>query len=136
MGSVGAAGRAAAAPDGRPKILVSDDDAGVRRLLSSLLAADFQVTVAADGDTAIGLIESGIVFDAGLSDYSMPGSNGLEVLQRARARIPCARLYLMSGALPELARLEAAATGATVLGKPFDGGELRKLLVERAAGAG
>ncbi len=132
---MGNAGGAAAAPDGRRTILIADDDAGVRQLLCSLLTADFLVTTAADGDAAIGLIESGGSFDAVLSDYSMPGSNGIEVLQRARQRLPSARLYLMSGALPEIARQQATETGATVVAKPFDGAEIKKLLAESNTGS-
>ncbi|MDX5405861.1 MAG: response regulator transcription factor [Chromatiaceae bacterium] len=64
------------------KILLAEDQAMVRTALASLLRleADFQVTEAADGSTALKLLQQQ-PFDLLLSDIEMPGNSGIELAQ-------------------------------------------------------
>lgn len=64
------------------KILLAEDQAMVRTALASLLRleADFQVTEAADGSTALKLLQQQ-PFDLLLSDIEMPGLSGIELAQ-------------------------------------------------------
>jgi DNA-binding response OmpR family regulator len=71
-------------------ILVVDDEAPMRKLLSSnLKAAGYTVHTAADGSEALKLIDER-VFDLLLVDVSMPGPSGFQVLEAVRrdAEIP------------------------------------------------
>jgi DNA-binding NtrC family response regulator len=65
-------------------VLVADDDADQRVLLQGILSeadwADHQVTSVPDGRSALGALREQ-VFDVVLLDLSMPGLNGLEVLE-------------------------------------------------------
>lgn len=86
----------------RPRILVVDDSAGVRQLLSATLnGAGFEVEVAGSAREAVLAIAEG-GFDAMVVDYSMPRSNGVELVRAMRAadvRIP---IVMVSGvATPE-----------------------------------
>jgi DNA-binding response OmpR family regulator len=77
-------------------ILVVDDEAPVRKLLSgNLKASGYQVRTAADGTEALKLIEEH-PFDLLLLDVSLPGPNGLQVLEAVRrdAEIP---VLMLSG---------------------------------------
>ena len=88
--------------DDRPRILVVDDSAGVRQLLSATLnGAGFEVEVASGAREAM-LAMTRDNFSAMVVDYSMPRSNGVELVRAMRAadvRIP---IVMVSGvATPE-----------------------------------
>ena len=68
------------------KILVVDDEPGVRGFLRDLLAEEgYEVVLASDGEEALGLaeLENPEVI---LLDINMPGIDGLEVCKRLKAR--------------------------------------------------
>jgi DNA-binding response OmpR family regulator len=68
----------------RSKILVVDDDACIRRLLSTMLAQQFEVIVAMD---AVGAVSSARRErpDLVILDFGLPAGNGAVVLERLRA---------------------------------------------------
>lgn len=78
------------------KILVADDDRATRQMLKSVLEdADFEVTLAADGDAALKKFQTG-KFDLLLTDVWMPGMTGLELLARMRENPDCCRTIVMT----------------------------------------
>src|SRR5207244_5082169 len=80
-----AAPRAAAAVSGaRPRVLVVDDEATIRDLLSKTLAlAEYDVDMAPDGRTALDKLRI-IPYDLLITDLKMPGVDGLTVIREAR----------------------------------------------------
>ena len=69
----------------QPEILVADDDAMSRRVLSqSLTAAGYKCRVCKDGIEALELIQKKPPTLL-LLDFDMPGANGAEVLRRLRS---------------------------------------------------
>ena len=65
-----------------PKILVVDDEEGVRRVLVEFLAKmGFEIIQASTGEEAIGLLRSGVKMDLMVIDMKMPKIGGLEVLK-------------------------------------------------------
>jgi DNA-binding NtrC family response regulator len=79
-----------------PRILIVDDEQGIRRLLKTVFTrAGYEVEVAADGSEAIALCKSQ-AFDALLSDVRMPGMNGHELARWVAIRHPNTRTVLMS----------------------------------------
>jgi len=105
-------------------ILVVDDEAPMRKLLSSnLKASGYAVHTAADGTEAMKLIEEQ-TFDLLLLDINMPGPNGIQVLQAVRRGMEVPVLIL-SGRGRERDKVEALDLGADdYLTKPFGIGEL------------
>jgi DNA-binding response OmpR family regulator/anti-sigma regulatory factor (Ser/Thr protein kinase) len=78
------------------RILVVDDDRATRQLLrSGLTRAGFTVAVAQDGVAALKLLRSRR-FDLLLLDVWMPRMNGLELLERLRARKTRPRVIVMT----------------------------------------
>jgi len=67
-------------PDDKPQILVVDDDRLLVTMLSDMLAADFHVLTAHDGDEALAILAKEAVA-AVLSDQNMPKVSGVAVLQ-------------------------------------------------------
>lgn len=89
----------ASAIDGR-RILVVDDDAGLRNLMAALLRqAGHLVSCAEDGEEAWEALCSER-FDAMITDHEMPRLTGLELLRRVRAAPHKMPVILISGRMP------------------------------------
>jgi CheY-like chemotaxis protein len=83
----------------RPRVLVVDDEPLVARGLARLLAQVADVTHALDAAEALKLLESR-PFDTVLSDFAMPGRDGLSLLEEVQRRWPSVKRVLHSGAMP------------------------------------
>src|SRR6188474_1065398 len=85
--SGGGAAAAAAAPatrQGRARVLVVDDEASIRDLLSKTLAlAEYDVDTAADASTALGRVRAA-EYDLLIADLRMPGMDGLTLIRQVK----------------------------------------------------
>src|SRR5947209_4880956 len=117
------------------KILIAEDDVVIRRLLQSFLEAwGHQIVGARDGVEAWELFQSG-EFRMVLSDWVMPGMDGLELVRRIRSWSDAARAagesayvytILLTGKTGTENLVQAMDAGADdFVCKPFDQGELR-----------
>ena len=108
-------------PSATRRVLVVDDESGVRDVLGRILErAGYQAVLASDGQEALALLEQGEPFDFLLSDLAMPGMSGRELLEWAATAFPRVRRVLMSGfAEDEQVRASLTSTGARYLPKPF-----------------
>src|SRR5688500_19294188 len=79
------------------EILIADDDAGIRDMLSRAFARDFRVHAAKDGAEALKFLDAAKP-SAVVVDEMMPGATGTQVLERARARFPDVPRVLMTAA--------------------------------------
>jgi DNA-binding NtrC family response regulator len=77
----------------RACLLLVDDQESVRETTAALLGDDFDVVCAPDGARALDLLGQRS-FEIVCADYSMPGMNGAELLQRAQAVRPCAAILV------------------------------------------
>jgi len=67
-------------------ILIADDEARIRRLVSDFLKRDgHTILEAADGNAALKILESPQKLDLAILDVMMPGLDGFEVLRTLRA---------------------------------------------------
>jgi putative two-component system response regulator len=118
--------RAILPPDDRARVLVVDDEDTNRRLLTRLLAAEYHVVTAPDGEEALALLER-IDVDLVLLDVRLPGLDGFEVCARLK-RTPKTRLVpivLVTGLGAREHRIRGIHVGADdFLTKPFDPEEL------------
>jgi two-component system nitrogen regulation response regulator NtrX len=81
-----------------PRILIVDDEEGIRRSLDGILSDEgFETDSAADGEQAVGVIERGGPPDLVLLDIAMPGRDGVEILEELRGRWPELPVVMMSG---------------------------------------
>ncbi len=105
-------------------ILLVDDDEAVRTVVGEQLRElGFNVVAACDGASAITAADEGIEFDLLLSDFAMPGINGVQTIKRIRSVRPEIRSALMTGyADDSLASFDREAF--TVFRKPIDFNEL------------
>ena len=85
--------------DGSGRVLVVDDEEGMRAYLTrTLRAAGYAVEAAADGRAALDILAAGGV-DLVLSDWKMPGMDGLELYRAIQRSHPtlARRFILVSG---------------------------------------
>jgi len=94
------------------RILVVDDDAGIRDALRMILEYEgYEVLAAPDGKTALADIEAQAP-DAVLLDIKMPGMDGFEVLDRIVARETPIPVLMISGHGDIATAVEATRRGA------------------------
>src|SRR3954454_5864660 len=104
----------------KPRVLVVDDEPGVRKALQrGLRAEDMDVVTAADGPTGLQLASTGS-FDVILLDIMLPGLSGYRVLERLRAAgvdTPVLLVSAKDGEVDQADGLDLGADGYLV--KPF-----------------
>ncbi|HEX6464816.1 MAG TPA: response regulator [Vicinamibacterales bacterium] len=105
---------------GRPRVLVVDDEATIRDLLSKTLAlAEYDVDMAADGRTALERLRI-IPYDLLITDLKMPGVDGLTVIREARRLKTDLPVIIITGFSNEASAIEAVNLGVSgYLTKPF-----------------
>jgi two-component system NtrC family response regulator len=122
--------------DQRLKVLVVDDDERSRELFCEILtSAGYVVRAASDGLNAISHMEASR-FDVVLTDFSMPGMDGLDLLVEIGNRWPESRVVVPSNMLSRrvsrLARLEGAYAS---LSKPRKAAQLLKTIAAASSAA-
>jgi EAL domain-containing protein (putative c-di-GMP-specific phosphodiesterase class I) len=116
-----------------PRVLVVDDEPPILRIVDRVLATRGCVTVCCqDGLDAARRLDSSD-FDVVISDISMPGMSGIELLRKVREHDLDVPVILMTGAPAIGTAVKAVEFGAfRYLTKPFDLDELGQV-VSRAA---
>jgi DNA-binding NtrC family response regulator len=77
-------------------VLVVDDDDVIRETLLELLEGNYQCQEASTAEEALRKLQAQS-FDVVLTDISMPGLSGSELLQRTRELYPDTPVIIMSG---------------------------------------
>lgn len=107
-----------------PRILLVDDDTGIRKLVRRVLVrAGYEVTESTDGLNGLRHMRSGH-FDLVITDLVMPDMDGLELIRETRALHPDVPILAMSGGgkvpAPVYLRLAEVLGAGKVLPKPFE----------------
>jgi DNA-binding NtrC family response regulator len=102
------------------RVLVVDDDEGMRSLLSVELAdAGYSVLTASDGPEAVEILNAGRV-DLLVTDYTMRQMNGLNLLWLSKLNFPEVPAVMMTGhADPVLTEAAHSCGALRVFRKPF-----------------
>jgi two-component system response regulator (stage 0 sporulation protein F) len=112
------------------KILVSDDDPIIRKLLFEVLTSDgHQVTVTQNGLEALKEAQKQS-FHLVFMDVHMPIMNGLEALISIRDLHPEMAVAMMDSYPDQLVRQAEKKGALTCIHKPFDLNEIRKVIQE------
>jgi two-component system response regulator FlrC len=115
------------------RILVVDDEAGLREFMADALALDdHQVVAAADGREALRLCNERS-FEVVVTDLKMPHVDGLTVLRTLRAEQPEVEVVVVTAHGTVDTAVEAMKLGAfEYLQKPMSGPDELRLVVARA----
>lgn len=116
------------------RVLVVDDDLGIRQSLAELLSAEgCAVTTAGDGAEALEALEGG-AFDLVLSDVVMPRMDGYELFTTVRQRYPSLPILMMTAFHYDrdhvIKRSRMEGLEGVIFKKPVDPVRLRQVLVE------
>jgi two-component system NtrC family response regulator/two-component system response regulator HydG len=105
---------------GRTRILIADDEEGIRESLNLILSEEYDLAFARDGQETLATLGQGAV-DLVLLDIKMPKLDGLEVLRRLREQGSTTPVLMLTAYQSvELAK-EAVKLGALdYLPKPFE----------------
>lgn len=116
----------------RKSILIIDDEAGMRDLVSRLFAdSGYDTATAPDGPAGLRAAREG-EFDLLILDMSLPKMNGLEVLQGIKEEKPDMPVIMVTAYGSTQTAVEALRLGAyDYIAKPFDLDELQ-VIAERA----
>jgi len=114
------------------RLLVVDDEPGMRRMISRALGAEgYRVEVAADGAEALAILEGGKI-DLVISDIVMKPMDGLQLLEEIRKRDWVMPVIMITAYGTVESAVEAMKRGAVdYLAKPFAADEL-SVVVARA----
>jgi adenylate cyclase len=109
-------------------LIIADDEEGVRRSLSKVLERDgYLIFPAANGEEAIRIVQStGENIETVISDFKMPGINGLETLKEIGRLNPEITRIMLTGYATMESAIESLNAGIDgFLTKPFENIELR-----------
>ena len=109
-----------------PKVLVVEDEPGVREALSVLFKRNgFEVEGSESGDAAIGWLNEHGPVDLVITDLRLPGADGIAVLKAARSQDPLAKVIVVTAQGDEEFAMKACNEGAfRYLKKPYKNQEL------------
>jgi PAS domain S-box-containing protein len=128
-----AAATPAPMPRGHEKVLVVEDDPAVRRVVVTQLAElGYHVLEAEDGQKALTMITNGVAIDLLFTDVVMPGGlSGRQLAAAAKTHLPALKVLYTSGytenSIVHQGRLDA---GVYLLSKPYQKPDLAQKLRE------
>ena len=118
-----------ASPKHAPRVLIVDDEEGMRNYLSVVLRkAGFATAEAADGQAGYDMLTRQ-PFDVVLEDLKMPRLDGIGLLRHIREDFPDVAVVVMTAFSTWESAVEAMRLGAfNYIRKPFDNDEIRSIV--------
>ena len=104
----------------KPKVLIVDDEIGVRESLKLILGEKYDLTEACDGAECLKRLKENPQIDLVLIDIKMPKANGLDVLRQIKTVNPEMKIIVVTGYRSVDTAQEAINRGASdYVVKPF-----------------
>ena len=109
------------------KVLIVDDEEGIRESLKLVLEDHYELVVTASGEQALECLANTKTIGLVLLDIKMPKINGLEVLKLIKDKFPTMKIVMVTGYRSVETAAEAARLGACgYIVKPFKTDEIRE----------
>ncbi|MBZ2178211.1 MAG: response regulator [Acidobacteriota bacterium] len=103
-------------PAGTSLLLVDDNPSGLAARKMVLAELGYEITTAPDAESAIELFRQS-PFPLMVTDYKMPGKNGVELIQAIREIAPATRVVLISGFVDAMGMTEESSGADVVIMK-------------------
>jgi CheY-like chemotaxis protein len=117
------------------KILLVDDEPAILTVLELLLNKfGYIVVLKSNAESALFLIREGVNVDLVITDYRMPGMNGVEFIRELRRILPSVPVLMLTGDIT--VELEPSLGVFECINKPVLGKELDRIVkaaLDRAA---
>ena len=108
-----------------PKILICDDEEGIRESLKLILGDHYNLMAVDSGDMALEVLSHSKDIKVMLLDIKMPKTNGLDVLQEIKKKYPQLKIIMVTGYKSVETAAEATRLGASgYIVKPFKSQEI------------
>ena len=122
---------------GRHRILVIDDEDGVRRTIcENLEACGFEVLQATDGEAGMALIDPAHLPKILITDLIMPRQEGIQTISMIRKSFPSIKIVAISGGgrvkAGDYLRMAKNMGADLIFAKPLDLDELEKAVIALA----
>ena len=116
-----------------PHVLIVDDEVNIRRVLAAMLKREgYEVTTAADGEQALGVLNKTPVHVV-VTDLVMPRLGGMELLRRVSADFPDVPVIVITAHGSVDSAVAALKAGAfDYITKPFEQDDLKKVIAKAA----
>ncbi|MFN7646274.1 MAG: response regulator [Acidobacteriota bacterium] len=103
-------------PAGTSLLLVDDNPSGLAARKMVLAELGYEITTAPNAESAIELFRQS-PFPLMVTDYKMPGKNGVELIQAIREIAPATRVVLISGFVDAMGMTEESSGADVVIMK-------------------
>jgi CheY-like chemotaxis protein len=117
------------------KILLVDDEPAILTVLELLLNKfGYIVLLKSNAESALFLIREGVNVDLIITDYRMPGMNGVEFVRELRRILPSVPVLMLTGDIS--VKIEPSLGVFELINKPVAGKELDRIVratLDRAA---
>ena len=108
-----------------PKILICDDEEGIRESLKLILGDDYNLVTVDSGAMALEVLSHSKDIKVMLLDIKMPQTNGLDVLHEIKKKHPHLKIIMVTGYKSVETAAEATRLGASgYIVKPFKSQEI------------
>jgi DNA-binding NtrC family response regulator len=108
-----------------PKILICDDEEGIRESLKLVLGDHYDLVTVDTGDMALEVLSHAKDIKVMLLDIKMPKTSGLDVLKEIKKKFPHLKIIMVTGYKSVETAAEATRLGATgYIVKPFKSQEI------------
>jgi DNA-binding NtrC family response regulator len=116
-------------------LLLVDDDRSILQILYDLLSEAYECHTADRAEQALEYLEVE-TYDVVITDISMPGLSGVEILRRVKERMPATPVIIISGIVGAKKHTLLAAGAFAFLSKPFQLEEIEDAVVRAIASRG
>jgi DNA-binding NtrC family response regulator len=111
----------------KKKILICDDELGIRESLNLILQDDYELSFCNNGLECLECLAGRQKFDLILLDIKMPKMNGLDILKQIKEKDRDAKVIIITGYKSMETASEAVKTGAVdYIVKPFSSKDILK----------
>ncbi len=96
------------------RVLLVDDQAAIRRLISEVLEEDFNIMSASNGEDAVGVAEK-FKPDVILLDIGLPGISGIDLIPIFKEISPKSKILMLTGSISNSTMNQAKSLGVSGL---------------------
>ncbi|MFH1622387.1 MAG: response regulator [Candidatus Omnitrophota bacterium] len=111
----------------KKRILICDDEIGIRESLNLILQDNYELSFCNNGQECLECLTAGEQFDLLLLDIKMPKINGLDILKNIKQKDPNLKVIVITGYKSVETANESVKAGAIdYIVKPFSSKEILK----------